>query len=106
MSDAWVNEDDDNYLIIRLLYPNDGYPWLVAHHGIHEAFKAPLYVPIIDTKGKDSCIALILRDFANRDRETGGPKHCIVRKFILRFGSNAEADEFRLLHNSMLLEYK
>lgn len=107
VSDSWQNEDNDNYLIIRLLFPDGGYPWLVAHHGIFEAFKAPLYVPICESK--DSSVTIVLRDFANRDIQKEGDKrksHCIVRKFILTFGSNVEAEAFRSLHNGMLLEHK
>ena len=104
MSEEWRNEDADNYLIVRLLYPNDGYPWLVAHHGIYEAFKGPLYVPIIEAK--DSCVVILLRDFANRDiSRDETKKHCIVRNFVLTFGSNAEAKAFKVLHDGMLKEY-
>ena len=105
-SEVWINEDDDNFLIVRLLYPPNEYPWLIAHHGIHEIFKGPLYVPVIDTEGSSS-VALILRDFANRDKKVEGRmKHCIVRKFILDFGSNVEANAFKVLHDGMILEYE
>ena len=106
-SEVWTNEDDGNFLIVRLLYPPSEYPWMIAHHGIHEIFKGPLYVPIICTEEDYSCVSVILRDFANRDKETEGrTKHCIVRKFILDFGTKAEASAFKVLHDGMIFEYK
>jgi hypothetical protein len=94
LSEEWMNEDEDNYLIIRLIYHKESYPWLVCHHGIHEIFKGPLYVPIVDQNNDQ--LSLHLRDFANRGED------CIKRKFYLTFGSITEAESFKYIHNSML----
>ena len=98
LSEVWDNEDDDKYLIIRLIH-SKGYPWLVCHHGIQQVFKGPLFVPIIEAVA-EGVVTLFLRDFANRG------ENCIKRKFYLTFGSVAEAESFKITHNILLSQYR
>ena len=100
VSERWRNDDDDNYLIIRLRYSN-GYPWLVIHHGVFEAVKAPLYVPIVKTLTKEKVVTMFLRDSANR-----GESRYIQQKFYLQFATIAEAEAFKTAHNVMLEEFR
>ena len=98
VSMEWTNEDNDNHLIVRLIF-SDGYPWLVCHHGIFEAFRGVLIVPIkVDGMDGEST-KIMLRDFANRG------KNCIKRSFILNFESKTDSKVFRFAFNSMLFEY-
>ena len=102
ISEYWEDEHDgDHYLIIRVIYSN-GYPWLVVHQGVNEVVKAPLYVPAVfeDDIHLRRTVTLHLRCFANR-----GNKTCIKRKFYFHFLSEAEAEGFVKVHNSMLKEY-
>ena len=96
ISEKWDNEDDDNFLILRLIESN-GSPWLVVHHGIYEVIKSPLFVPV--QKCSDNCksISILLRDHANR-----GSLKCIRREFCFKFNSLTEADSFLFSHNSFV----
>ena len=97
VSEYWEEENDDNnYLIICLISNEGSFPWLVAHHGIHEIIKAPLFVPIIKDEHKKNTLSLFLRDFANRGST------CIKRKFYLTFHSSVKAESFMFTHNRML----
>ena len=73
ISEQWENEDDDNFLIIRLM-ENKSLPLLVAHHGIYEIVKAPLFVPVVKACNDPTTVTVFLRDHANR-----GISHCIRR---------------------------
>jgi hypothetical protein len=104
ISASWMNEDDDNYLIIRLQF-SQGRPWLVAHHGVFEIIKAPLFVPIVDSNNHNTTnrhtLTLFLRDSANRRKGS-----YIQRKFYLQFASFAEAQSFKTAHNLMLTKVR
>lgn len=102
LSEEWVdtNNDDGRYLIVRLIFEKGTHPWLVCHHGIYEAFKGPLLIPVVKVEEKKELVTMHLRDFANR-----GGSQCIRRKFYLKFGSLSEAEGFTFLHNFMLSEF-
>ena len=101
VSESWEDENDnDRYLMIRLIFQEGSYPWLVAHHGFSEVFKAPLFVPIVKIEDeRNKTLSLFLRDFAGRGNT------CIKRKFYLSFRSVTEAESFKFAHNKMLHEY-
>lgn len=95
VSESWTNEDDDNYLIIRLIN-SQGSPWMVAHHGVYEVFKGTL---LLNADGDAETLTVALKDHANRGL------NCIRRKFILNFSSAVEAQTFKFAHNKMIEEY-
>jgi len=100
MSKVWKNEEEEgNFLIARLIVDKEeeGQGWVVAHQGIHEIFRAPLFVPIVELNMKEKVLSLYLRDHANRDAQ-----HGIKRKFWLKFDSIVELSSFKFAHNGIL----
>jgi len=57
MSEVWENEEEEgNFLIVRLIADKDDggtQHWVVAHQGMHQIFRAPLFVPIVETNTKE-----------------------------------------------------
>ena len=96
ISGRWDNEDEDNFLIVRLIESN-GSPWLVAHHGIYEVVKGPSFVPVTKCSTNYNTVCIFLRDHANR-----GDTNCIQREFQFKFDSLNEADFFLFAHNSFV----
>ena len=98
LGDHW-EADDEIHLIVRLI-SGETYPWVVAHYGTRECFKAPLFVPIQPKDHSQGCyIKLHLRDYANRG------KNCIKREFFLEFASDLEAETFKFAHNKMIANH-
>ena len=100
ISEEWVSDENDKFLIIRLIETN-GRPWLVVHHGIYEVAKAPLFVPAEISRDDSSSVCVFLRDHANR-----GESNCIRREFKFKFNSLAEARSFVFSHNSFISSNK
>ena len=97
MSELWEIEDEDDYLIVRVLYTS--HPWLVIHRGVNEVAKAPLVLFVEDEDIVGSKVSLTLRDSSNRGCQ------CIKRKFILEFHSGTDARVFQAAHNLPLQEH-
>lgn len=95
IGEKWES-DDDKYLILRLVETN-GSPWLVAHHGIYEIVKAPLFVPAVSSSKNCTSVCIHLRDYANR-----GDSSCIRREFEFEFLSITEASSFVFAHNAFI----
>ena len=96
-SELWEIEDEDDYLIVRVLYTS--HPWLVIHRGVNEIAKAPLVLFIEDEDIVGNKVSLTLRDSSNRGCQ------CIKRKFILEFHSGTDAMAFQAVHNLALQEH-
>jgi hypothetical protein len=107
ISKEWANEDDDNFLIVRLLQGGGNqdestdmsHPWILVHHGIHEEIRSPLVIFIEEADQKGASVSVTLRDHANRD------ENCIKRKFIFEFHSPTDAMIFKYAHNLMLKDH-
>ncbi len=101
-SEVWNNNDGDdgNFIIVRLIGEQSSHPWVVAHQGMHEIFRASLFVPIFEVNKTDFVLTLFVRDHANR-----GTTRSIRRKFYLKFNSMSELEVFQLYHNSILEEW-
>ena len=107
VSQEWSNEDEDNFLIVRLLQresnPDEikktSHPWILVHHGIHEIIRGPLVIFIEETDQIGTRVSLALRDHANRDQ------NCIKRKFIFDFHNPTDATIFKYAHNLVLNDH-
>ena len=98
VSESWTNEDDDNFLVVRIMYTN-GSPWICSHHGLSETLRGTCIVYIREADIKANVVSIRVRDFANRGQQ------CIKRNFVLHFNSSTDARVFKYAYNSVLSEY-
>ncbi len=98
VSESWTNEDDDNFLVVRIMYTN-GSPWICSHHGLSETLRGTCIVFIREADIKANVVSIRVRDFANRGEQ------CIKRNFVLHFNSSTDARVFKYAYNSVLSEY-